>query len=347
MFSNFLRLFLSLDNQISSVQRQLNLYGFKCISRGEFKRSFFHPKFRRGDWETVRKLTRYIPLKKASDKSDDSPPSPEPVLDSKPAAEDRTVPQPVMYPPYFYPLAPPGNMGGAASAMQFMHSGHPTQHMLAPHPHAANMGMWQDGWSHQGPQFAYTTMPIHQQQHAYQQAHHHHHHAASSMPVQTATTDSKPQSELTNRLGFKWPAGTEEASGTATPSTEGVDVHTTKPTAAAHHDASQPLTSVSQNNVVTVNADYDFMVEFGMFDSLHLPELINSAMNAHSSAPQAGAHALAAVPVRDQATSAPSAAAAAPIAVTKESRDVGCNTLLTFSKLHDALVVLHPELELK
>ncbi len=62
--SNMLYLHTILDNQISSVQRQLNLYGFKCISRGEDKGAFFHPSFRRGDWETVRKITRYIPTRK-------------------------------------------------------------------------------------------------------------------------------------------------------------------------------------------------------------------------------------------------------------------------------------------
>jgi len=51
-------------NQISSVQRQLNLYGFKCINRGEDKGAFYHPKFRRGDWESVKKLMRYVPSKK-------------------------------------------------------------------------------------------------------------------------------------------------------------------------------------------------------------------------------------------------------------------------------------------
>jgi hypothetical protein len=55
---------ISIDNQISSVQRQLNLYGFKCISRGEDKGAFFHPKFKRGDWEIVKKITRYAPPKK-------------------------------------------------------------------------------------------------------------------------------------------------------------------------------------------------------------------------------------------------------------------------------------------
>ena len=46
------------------MQRQLNLYGFKCISRGDDKGAFFHPKFRRGDWEEVKRITRYSPNKK-------------------------------------------------------------------------------------------------------------------------------------------------------------------------------------------------------------------------------------------------------------------------------------------
>ncbi len=51
------------DNQLSSVQRQLNLYGFKCINRGEDKGAFFHPQFKRGDWEIVKRITRYVPRK--------------------------------------------------------------------------------------------------------------------------------------------------------------------------------------------------------------------------------------------------------------------------------------------
>jgi hypothetical protein len=58
---------ICVDNQLSSVQRQLNLYGFKCISRGEDKGAFYHPRFRRGDWEVVKKITRYAPQKKAGE----------------------------------------------------------------------------------------------------------------------------------------------------------------------------------------------------------------------------------------------------------------------------------------
>lgn len=59
-------------NQLSSLQRQLNLYGFKCISRGDDKGAFFHPKFKRGEWETVKKITRYInPKKDSADRSCD------------------------------------------------------------------------------------------------------------------------------------------------------------------------------------------------------------------------------------------------------------------------------------
>lgn len=45
-------------NQMSSVQRQLNLYGFRCVSRGEDKGSFYHPKFQRGDWESAKLIRR-------------------------------------------------------------------------------------------------------------------------------------------------------------------------------------------------------------------------------------------------------------------------------------------------
>lgn len=46
------------------MQRQLNLYGFKCVNRGEDKGAFYHPSFRHGDWETVKRITRYVPVKK-------------------------------------------------------------------------------------------------------------------------------------------------------------------------------------------------------------------------------------------------------------------------------------------
>ncbi len=45
----------------------MNLYGFKCISRGEDKGAFFHTKFRRGEWEVVKRITRYAPLKRAAE----------------------------------------------------------------------------------------------------------------------------------------------------------------------------------------------------------------------------------------------------------------------------------------
>lgn len=52
---------------MSSVQRQLNLYGFKCINRGEDKGAFYHPRFKRGDWDVVKKITRYSPAKRSCD----------------------------------------------------------------------------------------------------------------------------------------------------------------------------------------------------------------------------------------------------------------------------------------
>lgn len=45
---------------MSSVQRQLNLYGFRCVSRGEDKGCFYHPDFQRGEWEKVKLIRRSI-----------------------------------------------------------------------------------------------------------------------------------------------------------------------------------------------------------------------------------------------------------------------------------------------
>lgn len=51
---------------MSSVQRQLNLYGFKCFNRGENKGAFFHPSFIRGNWEEAKSISRANPSKKCN-----------------------------------------------------------------------------------------------------------------------------------------------------------------------------------------------------------------------------------------------------------------------------------------
>jgi len=44
--------------RIASIQRQLNLYGFKCVNRGEEKGLFFHPQFIRGQYDATRNIRR-------------------------------------------------------------------------------------------------------------------------------------------------------------------------------------------------------------------------------------------------------------------------------------------------
>jgi hypothetical protein len=43
---------------LASIQRQLNLYGFRCVSRGETKGQFFHPLFVRGKYTSCRSIQR-------------------------------------------------------------------------------------------------------------------------------------------------------------------------------------------------------------------------------------------------------------------------------------------------
>ena len=43
----------------SSFQRQLNIYGFKCISGGKKWREYYHPSFLRGNFEDTYKIKRF------------------------------------------------------------------------------------------------------------------------------------------------------------------------------------------------------------------------------------------------------------------------------------------------
>jgi len=53
--------------KISSMQRQLNAYGFRSVSRGEHKRSFYHETFKRGNWEGVKQMVRFLQPKRGLD----------------------------------------------------------------------------------------------------------------------------------------------------------------------------------------------------------------------------------------------------------------------------------------
>mmetsp|Transcript_17890 Transcript_17890/g.30025 ORF Transcript_17890/g.30025 Transcript_17890/m.30025 type:complete len:407 (-) Transcript_17890:416-1636(-) len=169
-------------NQISSVQRQLNLYGFKCISRGEFKRSFFHPKFRQGDYDTVRKLTRYIPPKQNPEEektSKSAPSSEQPKKQPRPAHTSQR-----------------SNLESNGASAQFFYNSPSTDGMNRPsaqlhqnQSYMEDMALWPEVWdsmnnthnngyaynSQQGPQ---ETMIL--QTSMYHQPYHHHQHPVYS-----------------------------------------------------------------------------------------------------------------------------------------------------------------------
>jgi len=187
------------------VQRQLNLYGFKCISRGEFKRSFFHPKFRRGDWETVRKLTRFVPVKKSSQASNEDMPG-----ESAPSPDERKrderAAHPPMYNPYFYPI-PGANMPGQP------HADYMNRNYMMGAGGPPPTGVWPESWDRQESanqharmmgmpaHFAYSMIPMHaaMQQHMSSAALH-----GTSSGSNLARIDSARSSDLSSRLGFKF-----------------------------------------------------------------------------------------------------------------------------------------------
>ena len=268
------------DNQISSVQRQLNLYGFKCISRGEFKRSFFHPKFKKGDWETVRKLTRYIPVKKNTlgpDKSDDG--SAENITDT-PQSDVKQPPTTMpMFMPYIYPYP------------HAIHPGqipHGVQMRAYPVPPGSTAGSWPEGWGQGVPHTAY---PQHTQNGVPQ----HHMYAVPPTSYPASQPAENKVSELSNRLGFQsWAPGSSAAT---TQSSNNFSSATQPAAASIPKDAAERVSAcaeqqsgmvtVSSNNTVTVNPDYDLMAEFGIFDfpDLMRPSSPTSATATGSTVP--------------------------------------------------------------
>ncbi len=91
--------FLIADKQFASVQRQLNLYGFKVVSRGEDKGAIYHPQFHRGNWEAAKNITRYLPNKKTTISEDESnTDNPTVVVPSEPIKPERS-PSPEHSPP--------------------------------------------------------------------------------------------------------------------------------------------------------------------------------------------------------------------------------------------------------
>ena len=50
--------FLLPDSKLTSFQRQLNLYGFRRIQKGPDSGSYYHPNFKREDFESVRQIKR-------------------------------------------------------------------------------------------------------------------------------------------------------------------------------------------------------------------------------------------------------------------------------------------------
>ena len=50
--------YVNLDGNPSSIQRQLNLYGFRCVNRVDEKGVYSHPQFIRGEYDSVRNIRR-------------------------------------------------------------------------------------------------------------------------------------------------------------------------------------------------------------------------------------------------------------------------------------------------
>mmetsp|Transcript_19267 Transcript_19267/g.42953 ORF Transcript_19267/g.42953 Transcript_19267/m.42953 type:complete len:408 (-) Transcript_19267:23-1246(-) len=350
-------------NQISSVQRQLNLYGFKCISRGELKRSFFHPKFKRGDWETVKKLTRYVPPKRNCPAEDEA----RKVESLPPRAEEPSAPAPAptaerdlldelnMWPEIwdqndaFFSLfeGVPAHVHTApltAVGLQLNSANHALapqlQQRMLPRPAHLAHGQPQGalhGQQGQAQSHAQSHAQRNALSHAHVQSHashvqtqvtqvHSHVHVASQGQGTSSDQPSKP-SELATRLGFgfKNPLVKQEDVNVGPSATVGMGM------GRASDESDSSVSSIMESVADSQNpSPKPAPVQYTHTCTAHGTVRINpdfdilQEFGVFDSAPTQ-AHTQNVQPFKS----------AGP---TKSSRDAGCNTLLTFSKDHNCLV---------
>lgn len=194
--------------RIASVQRQLNLYGFKCVSRGEDKGSFYHPQFRRGEYDSVREIRRTVLPQQGKKESGKSSPIDEEVMRVNDPAPPPPPPPTTTTVNYQFPQ-PPMMYGFPSGHMPvFIYCNTPMLGMynlpngpnghLEPPTSSCGPGPFHPG--QQSPHFfnsAAGSGPGDKTGHG----HGHGHTSSSSQPQVKLSSDA---SDLTNRLGLVW-----------------------------------------------------------------------------------------------------------------------------------------------
>ena len=250
---------MSTDNQKASVQRQLNLYGFKCINRGEDKGSFFHPQFKRGEWETVKKITRFVPSAK---KIDADEPTNEQAKEKKVMIE--VVPNPAPAPKTTANDSPARNHHTVQEMPQV------SDPFLNPYEHFA-------AFSHQH-------APIHYPMDGFTYPEHGYHHA---MGIQSApefwnhwlySQEGGPypfMNRAPSEIDFSHFAVDFDGASLA-PMPEATSVIAvpkvkSEPVQVANN-VKKPLVFTAPNNSVFINPDFDIEDEFGLFQDFSIVE---------------------------------------------------------------------------
>jgi hypothetical protein len=83
------------ETKLSSFQRQLNIYGFRKVNRGDEQGCYFHPKFRKGRKDLLHEVKR-VAIKSIHDGVPPSPPPASPPKSSSPKHYNHHQSSPVL-----------------------------------------------------------------------------------------------------------------------------------------------------------------------------------------------------------------------------------------------------------